>query len=67
VKKKAEDGVRIVQGIKVHTTFKQLTLLWDVVIGCEQRCTKHVITSCAQSDKCFLILKQVKHTLTFVL
>jgi hypothetical protein len=65
--KTLEDKVPTGQEIKVHTKFKQLMLPWQVVIGCEQRDTKHIITLSGQSGKCFLILRQVVHALTVVL
>jgi hypothetical protein len=67
VKKNLEDSVPAVQKIEVHKKVKQLILLWEVVIGWEQRYTKHIITLCGQKDMCFLILKQVLHFLTVVL
>jgi len=55
--KRLEDEVPTGQEIKVHTKFKQLMLPWEVVIGCEQKDTKHIITLCGQRGKCFLTLR----------
>ena len=49
---KVEDGVPAVQEIKLHTEFKQFMVLWEVVIGCEQRYAKHIIILCVQNGKC---------------